>query len=319
MARDHARINLAIWNDDDFLDLPPLAQHLYLVLWTHPDLSYAGVVDWRPARIAERAAGWTAEDVILAGKCLEARLFVVIDETTEECLIRSWVRWDGLMKQPIMAVSFTKARAAVSSREIRAVIVHEARKLKKLDPDLPGWEKPQVRELLAQTALDPRTRALPTDPLTPGLTPAVTPGLTLSPGVGANPSANPSPTPTPTPTPSTTRDGTTASGAPDAPADAGATATPKTKRGTRIPEPFPITPDMVTWARRECPGLDHRAVTEKFIDHWRAQPGQRGVKLDWVATWRNWMRREHEQRAGRTPTTAPARGRGFWNQEVTLP
>lgn len=106
----------------------------------------------------------------------------------------------------------------------------------------------------------------------------------------------------------------------DAPADAGATATPKAKRGTRIPEPFTVTPEMVAWARSECPGLDHKAVTEKFIDHWRAQPGQRGVKLDWVATWRNWMRREHEQRAARGPRTAtPTRGAGFWGKEVTLP
>jgi len=202
MPRDHARINLAIWNDDDFLDLPPLAQHLYLVLWTHPDLSFAGVVDWRPARLAQRSHGWTTEDVILAGKCLEARLFTVTDEETEECLIRSWVRWDGLLKQPIMAVSFANARAAVSSRDIRGVIVYEARKLHKIEPKLPGWAKPQVQELLAKEPIDPRARALPKDPLTPDLTRLVTPDLTLRAGVGVNPWPNPTPTPTPSPTPS---------------------------------------------------------------------------------------------------------------------
>jgi hypothetical protein len=34
------------------------------------------------------------------------------------------------------------------------------------------------------------------------------------------------------------------------------------------------------------------AVFERFEDYWRAQPGQRGVKADWFATWRNWCRRE---------------------------
>ena len=29
---------------------------------------------------------------------------------------------------------------------------------------------------------------------------------------------------------------------------------------------------------------------EKFKDYWIAQPGQKGVKLDWDATWRNWVR-----------------------------
>lgn len=34
-----------------------------------------------------------------------------------------------------------------------------------------------------------------------------------------------------------------------------------------------------------------RDEAAKFCDHWRAQPGQKGVKLDWSATWRNWCRR----------------------------
>ena len=29
---------------------------------------------------------------------------------------------------------------------------------------------------------------------------------------------------------------------------------------------------------------------EKFKDYWISQPGQKGVKLDWFATWRNWVR-----------------------------
>jgi hypothetical protein len=29
----------------------------------------------------------------------------------------------------------------------------------------------------------------------------------------------------------------------------------------------------------------------KFRDYWIAQPGQKGVKVDWPATWRNWIRR----------------------------
>lgn len=33
---------------------------------------------------------------------------------------------------------------------------------------------------------------------------------------------------------------------------------------------------------------------EKFRDHWRQQPGSRGVKLDWDAAWRNWLRRAAE-------------------------
>lgn len=71
-----------------------------------------------------------------------------------------------------------------------------------------------------------------------------------------------------------------------------AAATPKRTKGTRIEQPFPVTPEMVQWARENVPGIDHRAVTERFVDYWAGVAGAKGVKLDWIATWRNWLRRE---------------------------
>lgn len=169
MAREFARFNLSIWKDPDWRSLPAAAQHLYMLLWSHPQLSYCGVVDWRPGRLAALAGDLTAADVETLGRCLEARLFLVIDPDTEEALIRSWVRWDGLMRQPRMAVSFSNAYSAVSSRTIQAVLVHEATKLRGLEPDLSGWDKPVVREVLDAASLDPRARALPEDPFPLGL------------------------------------------------------------------------------------------------------------------------------------------------------
>jgi hypothetical protein len=63
------------------------------------------------------------------------------------------------------------------------------------------------------------------------------------------------------------------------------------RRGTRIPDGFAVTPDMVTWARDNTPHVDGRQATAAFIDHWRAKAGRDATKLDWVATWRNWMRK----------------------------
>lgn len=45
------------------------------------------------------------------------------------------------------------------------------------------------------------------------------------------------------------------------------------------------------------------AELEKFRDYWSAQPGQKGVKTDWPATWRNWARRAVEDAAGKTTKT----------------
>jgi hypothetical protein len=65
-------------------------------------------------------------------------------------------------------------------------------------------------------------------------------------------------------------------------------------RGTRIPDPFPVTDEMISWAQTETPNIDWAAETRKFKDHWLAQPGQRGVKLNWNAVWRNWLRKAQE-------------------------
>ena len=62
-------------------------------------------------------------------------------------------------------------------------------------------------------------------------------------------------------------------------------------RGTRIPDPFVVTDDMVAWANTNHPGFDWAAETVKFKDHWLAAPSSRGVKADWPACWRNWIRR----------------------------
>lgn len=67
-------------------------------------------------------------------------------------------------------------------------------------------------------------------------------------------------------------------------------ASSRAARGCRVPDPFEVTPEMRAWAATETPSLDLESATREFCDYWRAVPGQRGVKLDWVATWRNRMR-----------------------------
>jgi hypothetical protein len=61
------------------------------------------------------------------------------------------------------------------------------------------------------------------------------------------------------------------------------------KRGTRIPDSFIASPEMVSWARERTPHVDGKRETEKFINYWSAKSGKDAVKVDWEATWRNWM------------------------------
>lgn len=96
---------------------------------------------------------------------------------------------------------------------------------------------------------------------------------------------------------------------------------PRAARGTRIPDDFVVTDEMRQWAKDK--GLDHLdldGITEEFSDYWRSVPGAKGTKLDWPATWRNWIRRKADDhkvrplptRAATLPDVADiVRQRGF--------
>jgi hypothetical protein len=76
----------------------------------------------------------------------------------------------------------------------------------------------------------------------------------------------------------------------------------KTQRGTRLPTDFVLSDEWVSFCRQHRPELDPRETFEGFRDYWIAQPGQKGVKTDWTATWRNWVRRQ--QAAKKTASEA---------------
>lgn len=62
------------------------------------------------------------------------------------------------------------------------------------------------------------------------------------------------------------------------------------KRGTRLNPEWRPDQSSIDAIKAECPRVDLKAEHRKFVDYWIAQSGQRGTKLDWDATWRNWMR-----------------------------
>lgn len=71
----------------------------------------------------------------------------------------------------------------------------------------------------------------------------------------------------------------------------------KSSRATATRLPADWTPSDVDqdFCRIERPDLDPCATADRFRDYWIAQPGTKGKKLDWSATWRNWVRGEKAQ------------------------
>lgn len=76
--------------------------------------------------------------------------------------------------------------------------------------------------------------------------------------------------------------------------------------GSRLPSDFP-TDSEIDWCRQERPDLDVQFIREKFRDYWCGIPGAKGRKLDWPATWRNFVRSEMAPRRAQPARDSPRR------------
>ena len=140
MAGDHRRISLDIWDDNDWTSLTSAQQIAYLTLITSRDLSWCGVLPYLPARYALLAKDWTERKFIAAITGLEAGRFLIVDRTTAEILVRSYVRHDGLLKQPNVTKALVKAYERVHSEHLRGAIRVELARLLSETPDAKGWQ-----------------------------------------------------------------------------------------------------------------------------------------------------------------------------------
>jgi hypothetical protein len=81
------------------------------------------------------------------------------------------------------------------------------------------------------------------------------------------------------------------------------------KRGTRLLSGARISDENRAVAIDEgCPPGRVDSVWTEFVDYWSDIPGQRGLKLSWTGTWRNWVKRlfaKGNQNGGRNGNAAP--------------
>ena len=60
--------------------------------------------------------------------------------------------------------------------------------------------------------------------------------------------------------------------------------------GKRLASDFSFPLEWEQFCQQIRPELSPVKTFDQFKDYWIAQAGQKGVKLDWFATWRNWVR-----------------------------
>ena len=94
-------------------------------------------------------------------------------------------------------------------------------------------------------------------------------------------------------------------------------ATPAKKestQGKRLPDDWKLPKAWGEWALEDNPALtaeDVRKEGEKFRNHWVAKAGKDARKLDWKATWANWIRSDYVKPSGISPTSGSSSANWF--------
>lgn len=75
----------------------------------------------------------------------------------------------------------------------------------------------------------------------------------------------------------------------------------QTERGTRLPADYVVCDSWLLHARKTRPDLQAeqiKSAAASFVAHWSSKPGKDGLKLNWLSTWLNWVRKEKAWPAG---------------------
>lgn len=223
MARTYGAIYTNIWRNQDWRTLGHAEQYLYMALVSQAKLNRAGLLEYSPRRWAEACGDLTPAEVEVAVKNLEQRRYVVLDESTNELLIRTYVRNDGAWKQPKVMASVVSAANEIDSPKLRRALLLELDRIPVHElSDTPAANgsasiRAKVENCIAQLRVilddgepdDPGRQSIP-NPDQPDADPSGNAGVPIPQtsgtdrgrvGSGTRARARPAPEPAPTPEP----------------------------------------------------------------------------------------------------------------------
>lgn len=79
-----------------------------------------------------------------------------------------------------------------------------------------------------------------------------------------------------------------------------------TKLGSRLANDFVLPTEWKDFCLQQRPDLQPSKAFDQFKDYWCAKPGKDASKLDWFATWRNWVRNQKMNSVDIARITVPA-------------
>lgn len=318
MARGHGRILTPIWEDADFLALTQSQQRLYLFLISQPNLNHAGLLPMTLRRWARKSSDLTAAELEKHLLALSAARFIVMDDDTEELLIRSFVRNDGVWKQPKVMGAMVSGAMEISSPLLRRALLDEMDRVpldelsdeptkttRGTGPSIRAQVSEHIgtlRKAFGNPTPDPTEGGTGTPSVPPSATPSDTPeeggpeGSTRG-RAGTHVRAAPALSPTPAPAPAPEQRGVGEPIDQTEPTSPAEISRPDGLAPIDI-DGFELNDGMRRWARRDgyadLIDLDHS--TAQFVSHYRSTGARR---KSWPDAWQKWIRDDHKRAAER--------------------
>lgn len=146
----------ALMHDFDWVHMHWVGQWLYTVIQGTQEERAPGVYVWNLDSLSVQAQALTQDDVMAAAEELASAGYLMVDERSNECYLRKFLYYDNFIKAPNMLVNLTTRILSVASWEVRSAIVSDLRVLRDMYPDLSGWKRPKVSELLKASYETPK-------------------------------------------------------------------------------------------------------------------------------------------------------------------
>ncbi|QNE90288.1 hypothetical protein H0194_04745 [Corynebacterium incognita] len=144
MARNYGKIAYHHWTDPNFTQLTHTAQWLYLLAHTHPSITWAGVIEYRPHKLQALNTNLTAQDIQQAAQELHNHGWLLIDPDTEEALITTYYTDLVYLRQVNLGVSIARDLRLLASQKLHNHIRNQLTTIHNQHPHLAGLQNPEL-------------------------------------------------------------------------------------------------------------------------------------------------------------------------------
>lgn len=123
MARSYARIDVQRFHDTDWRALTLPQKAVFDMMLTHPKLSLCGALDLKYGSLCGYSVDLNVDTLSGLLEALEADRFIAVDWDTDEAVIRTFVRHDGVLQNQNLGRGMWSAWVAVESAKLREFVL----------------------------------------------------------------------------------------------------------------------------------------------------------------------------------------------------